>query len=97
MHDLGEAWEQTVLMSGSGPACFGFFLDVGEAEDALDEVGENPAAKAADLRTRGVGRPEDSVRVPHSPHHTRARSPATPGCLRGWGARELALIPVIVS
>lgn len=59
MHDLGEAWEQTVLMSGSGPACFGFFLDVGEAEDALDEVEEHRAAKAAELRTRGVGRLED--------------------------------------
>lgn len=58
MHDLGEAWEQPVLMSGSGPACFGFFLDLEEADDALSAVGDHRAAVAADLRPRGVARRE---------------------------------------
>ncbi len=58
MSDLGEAWEQPVLMSGSGPACFGFFLDLGEASDAIAAVDEHRAAVAADLRPRGVARRE---------------------------------------
>lgn len=58
MHDLSEAWERPILMSGSGPACFGFFLDFDEADDALSAVGEYRAAVAADLRPRGVARRE---------------------------------------
>jgi 4-diphosphocytidyl-2-C-methyl-D-erythritol kinase len=56
MSDLGRRWERPVLMSGSGPACFGFFLDIDEAEAATATVGEARAAVAAELRKAGVGR-----------------------------------------
>lgn len=56
MTDLGRRWERPVLMSGSGPACFGFFLDIDEAEAAAATVREARAAVAAELRKTGVGR-----------------------------------------
>ena len=42
------------MMSGSGPACFAYFLDEDEAHSAATEVGEQRAAVAASLRPRGV-------------------------------------------
>lgn len=54
--DLCARWERPVLMSGSGPSCFAFFLDRDEAEDALDAVVDARAAVATDLRPRGVAR-----------------------------------------
>lgn len=58
MADLELRWERPVLMSGSGPACFAFFLDSDEAEDAVAATGENRACVAAGLRPRGVTRVE---------------------------------------
>ena len=42
--DLGRAWGQAVLMSGSGPALFAFFPTAAEAADAAAVV---PGARAA--------------------------------------------------
>lgn len=58
MADQSAAWGRPVSMSGSGPACFAFFLDVDEAGDALRSVGSARAVKAASLRRAGVSRLE---------------------------------------
>lgn len=54
IRDLEERWVRPVLMSGSGPACFGFFVDHDEAADALAEVTVARSTAAADLRPNGV-------------------------------------------
>ncbi len=54
--DLTGRWSRPVLMSGSGPACFAFFVDADEAAGAVDAVGEHRGAHAAALRPLGVGR-----------------------------------------
>jgi 4-diphosphocytidyl-2-C-methyl-D-erythritol kinase len=60
MADLRSAWGSTVLMTGSGSACFGLFLDQGEADDAAQAVrGRSRVAFGADLRRRGVARVEE--------------------------------------
>lgn len=56
MADLTGRWERPVLMSGSGPACFGFFLDLDEAEAAKTAVAGARATAAAELRRGGVAR-----------------------------------------
>lgn len=56
MADLTRRWERRVLMSGSGPACFGFFLDVDEAEAARRAVQGGRATAAVELRRTGVAR-----------------------------------------
>jgi 4-diphosphocytidyl-2-C-methyl-D-erythritol kinase len=38
MSDLAERWERPVQLTGSGPACFGFFADDTEATEALRTV-----------------------------------------------------------
>ncbi|HKZ19202.1 MAG TPA: hypothetical protein VJQ57_03745 [Acidimicrobiia bacterium] len=57
MAELSRTWEQPVLMSGSGPALFGLFSDLGEATDAAEAV---PSAyrerRAAVPRSNGVAR-----------------------------------------
>lgn len=58
MADLRSAWDRPVLMSGSGPACFAFFLDIDEARDGVEVVAESRAAVAADLRPHGPTRTE---------------------------------------
>lgn len=42
--ELGRAWDEPVLMSGSGPALFGFFPSAAEAAEAAAAV---PGARAA--------------------------------------------------
>lgn len=54
MSDLAERWGRAVMMSGSGPACFAYFLDEDEATHALTAVGENRAKTAALSRPRGA-------------------------------------------
>ena len=54
MVDLSRRWERGIMMSGSGPACFAYFLDEDEAESALGGLAEHRAAKAAALRPRGI-------------------------------------------
>lgn len=56
IRDLQDRWSRPVLMSGSGPACFAFFVDSDEAADALSEAAGSRAVCAADLRPRGVSR-----------------------------------------
>lgn len=54
--DLAGRWSRPVLMSGSGPACFAFFVDADEAAGAVEAVGEHRGVQAAALRPRGVDR-----------------------------------------
>ena len=57
MADLRGLWGSAVLMTGSGSACFGFFPDQGEADDAARAAsGWSRVAFGADLRDRGVSR-----------------------------------------
>lgn len=56
MADLSSRWERAVMMSGSGPACFAYFIDEDEAAAAVGATGENRAAVAAPLRPWGVRR-----------------------------------------
>lgn len=55
MADLADSWGRPVMMSGSGPSCFGYFLDEDEAAEALEEVRGRRAGAAVPLRPRGVG------------------------------------------
>lgn len=48
--ELIDVWDRPVLMSGSGPALFGFFPDLAEAEDAV-------AASPKWVRARVAARP----------------------------------------
>lgn len=56
MQDLAEGWERPVFMTGSGPACYAYFLDEDEATSALAEVADYRAGKAAVPRRGGVAR-----------------------------------------
>ena len=52
--ELAAAWGRPVIMSGSGPSLFALFLDVAEAEAALDVVPPGPrAAHAAEPLPEG--------------------------------------------
>lgn len=59
MADLAARWERPVMMTGSGPACFGFFVDPDEAADAAVALHDHRGARAADLRRNGPARVED--------------------------------------
>jgi 4-diphosphocytidyl-2-C-methyl-D-erythritol kinase len=50
--DLAGAWGRAVMMTGSGPAVFGYFGDEDEAADALGEAGEARAVRVC----RPIGR-----------------------------------------
>jgi 4-diphosphocytidyl-2-C-methyl-D-erythritol kinase len=52
--DLASTWERPVMMSGSGPALFGFFTDLDEARSASAAVKAARAVAAADLRSTGA-------------------------------------------
>ncbi len=55
MTDLSSLWGRPVLMSGSGSACFGFFMDHDEAEGALvGAVADSMTGFAATTRPIGV-------------------------------------------
>jgi 4-diphosphocytidyl-2-C-methyl-D-erythritol kinase len=59
MADLRAKWGTAVGMTGSGSACFGFFADIDEAEDAGRSVSAIcRAGVGARLRARGVARVE---------------------------------------
>lgn len=58
MADLAGAWERPVFMTGSGPACFAYFLDEDEATSALRSVSDHRAGQAALPRGGGVTRRE---------------------------------------
>jgi 4-diphosphocytidyl-2-C-methyl-D-erythritol kinase len=52
--DLENAWGRAVMMSGSGPALYGFFLDREEAAGALVAIPRGArSAEACDLAARG--------------------------------------------
>lgn len=57
--DVSRRWDGAVLMTGSGSACFGFFADEEEAEEAARSIGETRAARGVALRPHGVERVED--------------------------------------
>ena len=52
--ELERLWERPVMMSGSGPSCFGYFLDVDEAASAAESVSGARESVAAELRSLGV-------------------------------------------
>ena len=57
MADLRAQWGGPVAMTGSGAGCFGFFPDLGEANDAARSVEAHcRAAVGARLRPNGVSR-----------------------------------------
>lgn len=56
MEDLEQRWSRPVFMSGSGPACFAYFVDHDEAEAAVEEASLARAVWAARLRSTGVAR-----------------------------------------
>jgi 4-diphosphocytidyl-2C-methyl-D-erythritol kinase len=57
MADLRANWGGPVAITGSGSGCFGFFPDLGEANDAARAVTELcRAAVGAELRSNGVTR-----------------------------------------
>lgn len=52
--DLEQAWGRPVMLSGSGPSLFGFFLDSDEATAAVDSIPAGARfAEAADLSPVG--------------------------------------------
>ncbi len=57
MAAVSQAWGRPVTMSGSGPALFGYFADLNEAEDAARSLDEPArAVVGAPLRPLGVRR-----------------------------------------
>lgn len=58
MEELADIWDRPVFMTGSGPACFAYFLDEDEATSALGAVGDHRAGRAAMPRRGGVVRRE---------------------------------------
>lgn len=57
--DVAKMWDSVVMMTGSGSACFGFFADVEEAQEAAASVPGTRAAFGVDLRPTGVTREDD--------------------------------------
>ena len=52
--ELTEIWGRAVMLSGSGPSLFGFFVDKDEAESAIQAIPPGSRfAEACDLSTRG--------------------------------------------
>lgn len=58
MDDVAASWGRPVFMTGSGPACFAYFLDEDEAASALGTVRDQRAGRAAAPRRGGVTRRE---------------------------------------
>jgi 4-diphosphocytidyl-2-C-methyl-D-erythritol kinase len=55
MADLRVAWNAPVFLTGSGTACFAYFPDLGEAEDAaLSVAGLSRESRGVGLRAMGV-------------------------------------------
>ena len=54
MADVRSIWGTAVALTGSGPACFGFFPDEEEAADAASSVAGCRAAVGVSLRDHGV-------------------------------------------
>ena len=53
--DLREMWGTAVSMTGSGSACFGYFVSAAEAEDAAASVSDfSDTAEGVELRALGV-------------------------------------------
>lgn len=57
--DVAHIWDSVVMMTGSGSACFGFFADVEEAQEAAASISGTRAAFGVDLRPTGVTRVEE--------------------------------------
>lgn len=52
--DLSDRWSRAVMLSGSGPSLFGFFVDSDEARSAIEAVPSGSRfAEACGLSTRG--------------------------------------------
>lgn len=60
VRDVGLLWDSAVMLTGSGPACFGFFADQSEALEAALSVPGTRAAVGVDLRPIGAERVESA-------------------------------------
>lgn len=58
IREVAGLWDGAVLLTGSGPACFGFFANSVEADDAARSVPGTRSAAGVALRPDGVGRIE---------------------------------------
>lgn len=56
IQEVAGLWDGAVLLTGSGPACFGFFPDSAEADDAAKSVPGTRSAVGVALRAQGVAR-----------------------------------------
>jgi 4-diphosphocytidyl-2-C-methyl-D-erythritol kinase len=56
VRDVSALWDGAVLLTGSGPACFGFFPNSSEADEAARSVPGTRSAVGVALRPRGVER-----------------------------------------
>lgn len=54
MADVRQTWGRPVLLTGSGPSCFGFFPSVDEASDAVLSIPGTRDARGVELRDHGV-------------------------------------------
>jgi 4-diphosphocytidyl-2-C-methyl-D-erythritol kinase len=55
LHEIAEAWERPVAMSGSGPSLFAFFADIDEADGAVRSLPRSTrAGRAVQPRRKGV-------------------------------------------
>ena len=59
VRDVSGLWGGAVLLTGSGPACFGFFANTTEAEDAARFIPGTRSGVGVALRPRGVERVHD--------------------------------------
>jgi 4-diphosphocytidyl-2-C-methyl-D-erythritol kinase len=57
--DVAHRWNSVVMMTGSGSACFGYFANVEEAQEAAASVTGTRAALGVALRPKGVSREDD--------------------------------------
>jgi 4-diphosphocytidyl-2-C-methyl-D-erythritol kinase len=57
--DVAHRWDSVVMMTGSGSACFGYFANVEEAQEAAASVTGTRAALGVALRPKGVSREDD--------------------------------------
>ena len=54
IRDVSSTWDGVALLTGSGPACFGFFATADEAAEAANSIPSTRASVGVELRSVGV-------------------------------------------